>query len=61
LVTEFDDYETMDKFFSAFMMEQKPALSDVVQNMRSVRLDYGGTAAGGVVAGNEAAAGVAAV
>ena len=55
------EYESMDKFFSSFMIEQKPALSDAIPDAKSVRLDYGGKKVESIVAGVEAAAGVAAV
>lgn len=60
-VGDFDDYESMDEFFSGFMIEQQPALSDAVPEIKSIRLEYGGKKAEGMIAGVEAAAGVAAV
>lgn len=60
-VGEFDDYEAMDGFFSGFMLEQKPSLGEVVSDAKSVRLDYGGSAARGFVAGDGAASGLAAL
>lgn len=61
-VGDFDDYESMDMFFSGFMIEQKPSLGETAPNEKSVRVEYGGrAAAGGVNAGHEATAGVAAL
>ena len=61
-VGDFDDYESMDKFFAGFMIEQKPSLGQAVPNAKSVRVDYGGKdAVKGVNAGDESGTGVAAL
>jgi hypothetical protein len=51
----------MDNFFDHFMIQQRPSFGDEMAGTKSAQLEYGGKRVNGMVAGNEAAKGLAAV